>query len=138
MNTAFPVFSCWFCFIGKFKNMICTLQVRLAGTDVKMDRSTKQMYVDKRAEGGVVTFEGLRLLDVHGCVKLNLTMRMPHFPHSRMPNTYNDLKRNKVFFDLYADDPSKTHILYYVNGSSDNAVFLTDCINVKGLSSVIS
>ena len=90
------------------------------------------MYIDKRAVAGEVTFTGVRLLDVHTCAKLNLTMRMPHYPHSRMPNTYNDFVMNKVFFDLYASDATKSKILFYMNGTSDGAVFVTDCIPVTG------
>ncbi|XP_052083610.1 uncharacterized protein LOC127720912 [Mytilus californianus] len=119
-------------FNGKapLEDMLFQTMERLSGTGAKLSRSTYQMYIDKRAVAGEVTFTGVRLLDVHTCVKLNLTMRMPNYPHSRMPNTYNDFTMNKVFFDLYASDATKSKILFYMNGTSDGAVFLTDCIPV--------
>ncbi|CAC5406501.1 Guanylate cyclase 32E,Guanylate cyclase soluble subunit beta-2,Head-specific guanylate cyclase,Retinal guanylyl cyclase 2,Heat-stable enterotoxin receptor,Olfactory guanylyl cyclase GC-D,Atrial natriuretic peptide receptor 2,Receptor-type guanylate cyclase gcy-28,Speract receptor,Receptor-type guanylate cyclase gcy-13,Soluble guanylate cyclase gcy-31,Soluble guanylate cyclase gcy-36,Receptor-type guanylate cyclase gcy-21,Soluble guanylate cyclase 89Db,Soluble guanylate cyclase 88E,Guanylate cyclase 2G,Rece len=119
-------------FNGKapLEDMLFQTMERLSGTDAKLSRSTYQMYIDKRAVAGEVTFTGVRLLDVHTCVKLNLTMRMPNYPHSRMPNSYNDFTMNKVFFDLYASDATKSKILFYMNGTSDGAVFLTDCIPV--------
>ncbi|VDI00412.1 Hypothetical predicted protein [Mytilus galloprovincialis] len=119
-------------FNGKapLEDMLYETKERLSGTDAKLSRSNYQMYIDKRAVAGEVTFTGVRLLDVHTCAKLNLTMRMPHYPHSRMPNTYNDFVMNKVFFDLYASDATKSKILFYMNGTSDGAVFVTDCIPV--------
>lgn len=97
-----------------------------------MSLSSKSIYIDKRAVAGEVTFSGVRLLDVHTCARLNLTMRMPNYPHSRMPNTYNDLTMNKIVYDYHANDPSQSLIVYHLNGTSDGAVAVSTCIDVTG------
>lgn len=75
---------------------------------------------------GKASFTGLRLLDVHSCVKLNITMKMPGYPNSRIPNTYTDNALKFVY-----DIAGKKQAFVY-NGTSDPAVLISDCINVTG------
>ena len=82
---------------------------------------------NERAVAGQASFTGLRLLDVHSCVKLNITMKMPGYPNSRLPNTYTD-DALKFYYDI----AGKKRAFVY-NGTSDPAVLISDCINVTGI-----
>lgn len=97
------------------------------GDNVIQSKATYDFVENKRAVGGTATFTGLRLLDVHPCVKLNITMKMPSFPNARLPNDYSD---NALKFEYTLADKK---VAFVYNGSSDPAVLISDCIEVKGI-----
>lgn len=115
----------------KWHLFICVLkQVRLAGDHVIQSKATYDFVHNERAVAGKASFTGLRLLDVHSCVKLNITMKMPGYPHSRLPNTYTDNALKFVY-----DIAGKKKAFVY-NGTSDPAVLISDCINVTGMNNM--
>lgn len=72
----------------------------------------------------------MQFLDIHNCVQVNVTMRMPNFPYFRQPNTYNDLTKNKDFMEMMIGNPPKKTSVYTFGGTSDGAVGLSSCIKV--------
>nr|XP_022343862.1 uncharacterized protein LOC111136960 isoform X1 [Crassostrea virginica]XP_022343863.1 uncharacterized protein LOC111136960 isoform X1 [Crassostrea virginica]XP_022343864.1 uncharacterized protein LOC111136960 isoform X1 [Crassostrea virginica] len=106
------------------EDMVSKLDVRLAGDHVIQSKATYDFVHNERAVAGQASFTGLRLLDVHSCVKLNITMKMPGYPNSRLPNTYTD-DALKFYYDI----AGKKRAFVY-NGTSDPAVLISDCINV--------
>uniref|UniRef100_K1Q688 Receptor ligand binding region domain-containing protein n=1 Tax=Magallana gigas TaxID=29159 RepID=K1Q688_MAGGI len=106
------------------EDMVSEMHVRLAGDHVIQSKATYDFVHNERAVAGKASFTGLRLLDVHSCVKLNITMKMPGYPHSRLPNTYTDNTLKFVY-----DIAGKKKAFVY-NGTSDPAVLISDCINV--------
>ncbi|XP_062598615.1 uncharacterized protein LOC134260046, partial [Saccostrea cucullata] len=107
-----------------FEDMVSTMHVRLAGDNVIQSKSTYDFVDNQRAAGGTASFTGLRILDVHDCVQLNITMKMPGFPNARLPNVYND---TALKFE-YSVPGKRTAFVY--NGTSDRAILISECINV--------
>jgi hypothetical protein len=112
------------------RNFVLLLQVRLVGDKIIQSKATYDFVENKRAVGGTASFTGLCLLDVHPCVKLNITMKMPSFPNARVPNKYSD-NLLKVEYTL-----ADKRVAYVYNGTSDPAVLISECIEVKGMNRI--
>ncbi|XP_069117927.1 uncharacterized protein [Argopecten irradians] len=105
-----------------YRNMLFYESVRLGGTDAVQSVSTHNKLITKRAIGGVASFTDIRLLDVHSCVRLNITLTMPRYPLFRLPTTMNEVKHVHTLTNGLNG--------YYINSTNDGGVFITDCITV--------
>lgn len=116
-----------FFYSGDRMELLYSTDVRLEGTDMRMDMLTLDTVAKKRAEKGLVHFNDLRILDVHSSLRLNATLTMAKHPWWRSPRIYKDLAAAYNFIEGGAELFS-----YNETYPTDPPVLLSRPITVTG------